>query len=374
METKTILKHLGLFLLTLLTTTLAGAEWQYGRDFIYSENPLGWSEFLDGFYYSVPFLFILTVHEFGHYFTAKKYKLDVTLPYYIPFWLSFLTVFMTIGTMGAIIRIKTAIESRKIFFDVGIAGPLAGFIAAFGVLWYAFTHLPAREHIFVIHPEYAQYGLDYAKYVYKENSGNISLGTNLLFEFFKNYVASDSSLVPNNYEIVHYPLFLAGYLALFFTALNMLPIGQLDGGHVIYGLFGPKWHRRISLTFFTGFIFYAGLGLFSPYDDGEALLMYAPLYLFYLFFVFRNAFERKSTAWLAGATIFTVQFAAAAVFPDIKGYAGWLLFAFLLSRVLGIFHPITPENEDLSAGRKILGWLSIVIFLLCFTPQPFMID
>ncbi len=368
---RTYLKHIGLFLLTLLTTTLAGAEWQYGRNFIYGENTLGWSEFLDGFHYSIPFLLILTVHEFGHYFTARYYKLDVTLPFYIPFWLSFLQIFSTIGTMGAVIRIKTPIDSRKVFFDVGVAGPIAGFVMALLVLYYGFTHLPTAEHIFTIHPEYAQYGLDYAKYVYKNQEETIGMGTSLLFEFFKTYVATDPNLVPNQYEIMHYPYLLAGYLALFFTALNLMPIGQLDGGHVMYGLLGATWHRRLSLAFFYGFIFYAGLGMFSAHDELESLFYYVPFYLFFLYLCFRRAFESALTVCVVAMSIFTLQFATTTMFPEVMGYQGWLLFGLILGRVLGIQHPQTTENDPLSLGRKLIGWLSMLIFILCFSPQPF---
>jgi membrane-associated protease RseP (regulator of RpoE activity) len=371
---KIIARHTGLFLLTLLSTTLAGAEWQHGKDFFYGEQTLGFDEFCSGFYYSIPFLLILSVHEFGHYIVAKKYDLAVTLPYFIPLWLSFLGIYMTIGTMGAVIQIKSSIDSRKIFFDVGIAGPLAGFVVALAVLFYAFTHLPAPEHIFTIHPEYQQYGLNYADFVYTNQSGNIALGTNLLFEFFKHFVASDAALVPNPYEIIHYPFFLAGYLALFFTALNLLPVGQLDGGHVIYGLFGSKRHKIISQTFFTAFVFYAGLGLFTPFDDSETLLLYAPLYILFLSQVFRSTFESQITALVYGSAIFALQFAFSAVFIGAEGYSGWLLFAFLLGRILGTQHPETLENQPLSTGRKILAWLGILVFILCFSPQPFVIQ
>ena len=89
-ETRTLLIQILLFVLTFIFTTLAGAEWMYGRLFIYGRNPMGWQEFFGGLNFSIPFLFILTCHEFGHYFTARYHKVKVSLPYYLPMWLGFL--------------------------------------------------------------------------------------------------------------------------------------------------------------------------------------------------------------------------------------------------------------------------------------------
>ncbi len=148
-QTKTYLLHGGLFLLTLVTTTMAGAEWMFGRLFIPIEGmqTLGWDEFLAGLNFSIPFLAILTVHEFGHYIVARLNKVRVTLPYYIPLWLG---IGESIGTLGAFIRIQDYINSRRKYFDIGIAGPLAGFVLALVVLWYGFTHLPPVDYIFCI--------------------------------------------------------------------------------------------------------------------------------------------------------------------------------------------------------------------------------
>ena len=139
--------HLILFLVTLVTTTLSGTWWIYGRNFL--DPALTGQDVIDGLYFSIPFLLILSVHEFGHYFTAKYYNIDVTLPYFIPF----IPFDLSIGTFGAVIRIKSKIESNTQNFDVGIAGPLAGFVIALLVLYYGFTHLPEKEHIYNIHPE-----------------------------------------------------------------------------------------------------------------------------------------------------------------------------------------------------------------------------
>ena len=217
------------FVLTLITTTMAGAEWTFGKSVFMPGY--SWSDFQSGFAYSIPFLLILTVHEFGHYFTALYYRIKVTLPYYIPLPPPFL-----LGTLGALIRLKERPVSKQQHFDIGIAGPLAGFVLALAILWYGFTHLPPPEFIFQFHPEYARYGADYANYVYrpefmKDGVIDVILGKNLLFLFFEKFVANPA-LVPNPHEIMHYPLLFAGFLALVFTSLNLLPIGQLDGGHI----------------------------------------------------------------------------------------------------------------------------------------------
>ena len=144
--------------------------------------------------------------------------------------------------------------SLKKNFDIGIAGPLVGFISALAVLIYGLTHLPPADFIFTIHPEYMRVGTDYASVVYSaeflKGGLDIRLGDNLLFNALSS-VFADPALMPNPHEIIHYPFLLAGYLSLVFTALNLLPIGQLDGGHVVYGLFGWKGHRWVAITVFV---------------------------------------------------------------------------------------------------------------------------
>lgn len=381
--------HLLLFVITLITTTVAGAEWMFDRSFIPTSwltddpelikkiVPMGWREFWAGFHYSGPFLAILTVHEFGHYFTAKYNKVRVTLPYYIPLWFGGGS---GIGTMGAFIRIQDQINSRRKYFDIGIAGPLAGFVLALIVLWYGFTHLPDPEFIFSIHPEYQKYGLDYGKYVYKNlpEGTAISFGDNLLFWFFKTYVA-DPSRLPHAYEMVHYPYLLAGFLALFFTSLNLIPIGQLDGGHVLYALIGRQKFNWVAPMLFVGFAFYAGLGWFTVQefnlvkdDDFWAKLGNLALYVFFLSICFSRISEtNKTTAWLLALAVVVVQLCLSYVLPDLKGYPGFFAFVFILGRFLGVYHPETELQEPLDTKRKVLGWLALAIFVVSFSPQPF---
>src|SRR5690554_3316067 len=116
-NTRYYAKKIGLFVLTFITTTLAGSEWVTNRIIFYSPD-YTWSDFFAGMHYSIPFLFILTVHEFGHFFMAKYHKVEVTLPNYIPGWLGFLGI-ISFGTFGALIRIVSPIKSRKQYFDIG---------------------------------------------------------------------------------------------------------------------------------------------------------------------------------------------------------------------------------------------------------------
>lgn len=380
-RTRTYLLHGGLFLLTLITTTMAGAEWMFGRLFIPIEGmeTLGWAEFVAGFQFSVPFLAILTVHEFGHYFVARANQVRVTLPYYIPLWLG---VGQSIGTLGAFIRIKDLINNRQKYFDIGIAGPLAGFVLALVVLWYGFTHLPPPEFIFTIHPEYQKWGLDYGRYAYQNlpPGGSVGVGDNLLFNFFKNYVA-EPVRVPHPNEMIHYPYLLAGYLALFFTSLNLIPIGQLDGGHILYALIGRERFGWVAPALFIVFAFYAGLGVFKPADfavsSNEAFfgqLGYFALYVFFLSLAFSRINENRTTVWLITLSVVAAQLLFSWLKPDWEGYSGFLVFVFVLGRFLGIYHPETELDKPLNTQRKLLGWLALLIFILCFSPKPFLIS
>jgi Zn-dependent protease len=373
---KKYLIHIGLFLATLVTTTLAGAEWTTGNYFLFSEKPLGFSDFLDGFQYSIPFLMVLTFHEFGHYFTTKYYDLKVSLPYYIPIWFSGL---MSFGTMGAFIKLLDKPFSRKQYFDIGIAGPLAGFVIAILVIWYGFTHLPPVEYIYGIHPEYKAMGGNFMEKAYTDLKGQIQINDNIIFWFFKNYVA-DKSLVPNSFELMHYPYLMAGYLALFFTALNLIPIGQLDGGHILYGLIGKKYHSIVSPVLLVIFAFYSGLGIFKISDFeflhfSEYLEKFFPfvIYIYFLKICFSKIHEESNLDWILALGVVILQLLCIYVFPDFNGYSGFLPFVFLLGRFLGVYHPDVEFDAPLDFKRKILGWLTLVIFILCFCPNPFIV-
>ena len=354
-----------LFLATFVTTTLAGAEWSYGRS-VYMEG-FGWSDFVSGLPFSISFLSILTVHEFGHYFTARFHGVKSSLPYYIP-----LPPFpLSIGTMGAIIRLRQRVYSNIQNFDIGLAGPLAGFILALGILFYGFTNLPPKEYIYQIHPEYEAYGDNYADYVYMSNEGvvDIVVGKNLLFMFFETFIA-DPERMPNPHELMHYPFLFAGFLALVFTSLNLLPIGQLDGGHVLYGLVGYKRHKQIATVAFLLLLAYSGMGLLKPTDPIDGLLINIPLYLGFLYFALKGLRLSTRDTIMYASVLFAIQFSTSWFFPTLEGYSGWMLFAFVIGRFLGIDHPPCLIEVPLDRNRKILGWVALIIFVLSFTPAP----
>ena len=354
-----------LFLLTLISTTLAGAEWTNARSIFMKD--FTWSDFFGGFEYSVPFLLILTVHEFGHYLTARYHKVAVTLPYYIP-----LPHFIfPLGTLGAIIRFRSRVHSKKQIFDIGIAGPIAGFVMSLVVLFYGFTHLPEPEYIFQIHPEYKPYGLNYADHVYDKlpAGADISIGKNLVFLFFETFVA-EPGRVPNAHEIIHYPYIFAGMLSLMFTCINLFPIGQLDGGHVVYGLFGYRIHRIIATVAFFLLLLYAGIGVIDLSMTSNVLMLWIGGSLVFLYLsLFGLGLPKKDTLMYA-LLILVFMLIVGWMFPTAQGYYGWLVFIFILGRFIGIQHPPSEIEEPLDDKRIVLGWIALFIFVICFSPAP----
>ncbi len=401
-QVKTKLIQLGLFVLTFITTTFAGAEWTLGKFLVFG---MTWDDFLFGLNFSVPFLLILTVHEFGHYFTARYHKINVTLPYYIPMWFGFAGL-ASLGTMGAFIRIKETIFSRIKYFDVGVSGPIAGFVVAVILLIYGFRTLPETEYIYEVHPEYEIFGENFEQrmegldtLILKKDlnpdrlsyealqdtidtgrEGAVFFGDNILMNLGRRYLAPEDRYVPSSRELMHYPILLAAYLAFFFTALNLLPIGQLDGGHVLFGLFGPKNHAIISRVMFTGFLFYAGLGWVTSADlintslegIGNFIISIA-IYLAVVYWSAYSVFKQKRDRLLYATVMFTVQFFVASILK-VEGYTGWLLFSVLIGRFIGVDHPPVVDNSPLTTGRKVLGWVALIIFILSFSPQPLVIE
>ncbi len=322
--------HLLLFVATLFTTTWAGAIWTGIPPF--TANKAGFIEALKtGVPFSLALLAFLTVHEFGHFFATVKHRIRATLPYYIP--LPPLPFLMSIGTLGAIIRIKEPIRSRRALFDIGAAGPLAGFTVALGLLIYGFLHLPPAEYIYAIHPDYrAMGGIPPAP------ADTLYLGKNLLFILLDALIQPKG--LPPMYELYHYPFLFAGWLACFVTALNLLPVGQLDGGHVIYAMFGSEGHRKIS-KFFLAFITVIG----APSFILGVLELINP------------------------ALVFPV--------PELLlrwSWPGWIIWAIILRRFLGTKHPQAGSDRPLSKRRMMTGWLCIAVFILTFTPVPFAIS
>ena len=396
---KHIAFHIALFILTFTTTTLVGIEWTRQKLIILGQ-PLTWEDISFGLQYSIPFLLILTVHEFGHYFTARYHKIKVSLPYYIPFWLFGAPA---IGTFGAFIRIREDIKSRTKYFDVGVSGPVSGFIIAFFVLWYGYANLPDTDYIYQIHPEYQIFEGDlneaiaYADtlivaeefnkldYKYKMEYDSVQIGgdgfslyfgDNLMMKLGRVFFAPKDRYVPGPHEIMHYPWLLAGFFALLFTALNLLPIGQLDGGHITFGLFGEKWHSWIAKGLFTILILYSGLGwikmqdaMNESYDGMLGFVIQLSVYLYLLFLCMRTMFNDKKDRWMYAAIIMAIQFTLSSFF-DLEGYQGYMLFAILLGCFIGVEHPPVSDNKPLTYTRKILGWVALIIFILCLTPEP----
>ncbi|MDH4069485.1 MAG: site-2 protease family protein, partial [Ignavibacteria bacterium] len=215
--------HGFLFLATFAATTLAGAQWL-------NRNSLELSNFSYGLTYGCLILLMLGSHEFGHYFAARYHRVRTTLPFFIP--LPPFLPFGVFGTLGAVIRIRSSIPSRKVLFDIGAAGPIAGFVVSLAVLIIGFITLPSREYLHLIHPEYAQMAVI--------PEGGIRFGETLLFLAVAELFAPAGSFVPPMNEIYHYPFLCVGWFGLFVTALNLIPIGQLDGGHISFAMFGEK--------------------------------------------------------------------------------------------------------------------------------------
>lgn len=281
--------HLLLFLLTLVSASLVGSGFMASfeanqpgivleRDLLHYErvwaNPL---LLLDGLSYSLPLLAILLAHEFGHYLACVYYRISATLPFFLP-------APTFIGTLGAFIRIRQPILSLRQLFDVGVAGPIAGFVFIIPALLIGVSLskvIPGLGH-----------------------HGDLVFGTPPLLKFVEWILFPG---VPER-DILLHPIARAGLVGLLATALNLLPVGQLDGGHIVYAFF-PRAHRWVS----RGFV-----------------LLLLPL----------------GFLW-----------------------EGWFFWAALLF-VFGLKHPAVFDHTDPGVGRRRLGMLSLAIFLLCFTPTP----
>ncbi|MDZ4711970.1 MAG: site-2 protease family protein [bacterium] len=301
-----ILINILLFLTTFFTTTLAGVQWA-------NKDPFQLENFSSGLTYSILILLVISTHEFGHYFAAKIHKVPVTLPYYIPFPFLFLNPF---GTMGAVIRMKAKYYSRKALLDIGAAGPIAGWITSVIILIIGFTNLPPVSYLYNIHPEFAVTGIPVSGFTFGYNI--------LFFAFEKIFASSPDVFMPPMNEIYHYPFLCVGWFGLLITSLNMLPVGQLDGGHISYAMFGDK-HKYAAYIVFAMLVLF-GLAGIIPFFD------------------------------------INLNF----------GSLNWLLWAILIFFVIKIKHPpvYSESEEPLSAGRMITGWFTFVIFVISFCPVP----
>ena len=309
-----VLLHIGLFIITFITTTIAGAEWTTG-----TMGPYELHHLMIGLPYSFAIMFIISCHEFGHYFAARYHKVNATLPYYIPF--PNIPGFLNFGTMGAVIRTKSPIPSKKAMFDIGVAGPIAGFVACLIVLIYGFLNVPGKEYILSIHPDF--FSPEYGK-----TGLQLEFGNTLLFSFFKLLFVHPGQFFPPMSEIYHYPFLCVGWFGMFITAMNMIPVGQLDGGHIGYTMFGGKAHYKIAVISFV-ILFVLGIAGFVE-------------------------------VFLESQIMF--------------GWVGWLIWALILYFVIKLKHPMIPDNDQLDGKRKFLGYLSYFILIISFSPTPFMIS
>jgi membrane-associated protease RseP (regulator of RpoE activity) len=295
-----------LFIVTFFTTTFAGVVWL-------NQNPFDLNNFPKGLTYSILIMLVITTHEFGHYFAARFHKIPVTLPYYIPFPFFFLSP--NFGTMGAVIRMKVRTQSKKSLFDIGVAGPIAGWITSLIILIIGFLTLPPITYLYSIHPEYATDGIA---------TTGLTFGYNIIFWVFERIFSSPGVFIPPMNEIYHYPFLCVGWFGLLITALNMMPIGQLDGGHISYTMFGKK-HKYLAYTFF-GLLLFFGLAGFLPFLG--------------------ITFELGSVMWLI-----------------------WVLLILFLIKIK---HPPVCYDLETPLGntRMIIGWFSYFIFITSFCPVP----
>ena len=267
---------------TIFTTTLAGAlQWIdiYQGDWMNMVSP---SYLWDGFiFFSVPLMLILGVHEMGHYYASKKHHVDASLPYFIPLPPPFI-----LGTFGALISTREPIPNRKALLDIGIAGPLCGFLVAIPISLIGFFLM--QQHPFIL----------------PSTGANMVLLPPLLLQGMGNLFS-----IPAN-AFIH-PTLFAGWVGIFLTAVNLLPAGQLDGGHIARAVLKEK-HKYMS----WGVVFL-----------------------------------------LVGLSFF---------------YTGWLMFAIILLLLIGTQHqPPLNEITPLDTKRKLLCVVILIIFILSFAPIPF---
>ena len=282
-----------LFILTFLTTTMAGA-YMAGADLSLLRPFSSGLQLYAGLTFSIPLMSILLAHEMGHYATARRNRVDVTPPYFIP--APFPSYFF-IGTFGAFIRMKSMPRSRRVLFDIGAAGPWAGALVTIPVLIL---------------------GLALSKVgPLKQSAGGLELGNSILFHSMAKWILH---VDPDTVSVDLSPIAFAGWLGLFVTALNLLPASQLDGGHVIYALFGRR-HRTISRLVVLGCI----------------LMVVVPLLL-------------GKSFW-----------------------SGWLFWAVMLF-AFGLGHPVTADvDTPLDPMRRFAAWATIALFIVTFSPVPFSI-
>lgn len=365
--------HLGLFLATLASTVWAGGL-LVGRDLAIAEG--GWRVLVaDGLRYAVPFLAFLTVHEFGHYLAARRHRVSTTLPYFIPVPLP-----GTFGTFGAVIRIREPIRRLTQLFDIGVAGPLPGFVVALVVYVAGLLTLPGPEYFAAMSGHEASQAMLAATGqlppfdadpLLAEGGYALLFGETLLTQLL---APLGAYRVPPH-ELSHFPLLLAGWLGLFFTALNLLPVGQLDGGHVVYAMFGPRVHAVVARVTVLVLTVSAGLGALAGGDflgmtgvQGWAALALAASLVAAKLFDGDWRLVLPATALVVAAVWGLDAFAPA--LAERAGFVGWWLWIALLLFVVRVDHPPVRIHDRLSPARRALGWACVAVFLLTFSLAP----
>jgi membrane-associated protease RseP (regulator of RpoE activity) len=289
-----------LFSLTLLSMFKVGAEWA-GADL----DRGGLSAFLAGYSFALPLMAILLAHELGHYFAARIHGVDASLPYFIPM------PYALIGTFGAVIRMRGAIRTRAALFDIGAAGPLAGLAVTLPVLIYGIMHSEVQQ-------------LD-------PNQTYLVEGRSLLYLGLLHLLKGP---IPEGSDIMLHPTASAGWAGLLITMINLVPVGQLDGGHVAYALFGSeqdrysRWMRRALLV------------IAIAISSSSALIAWQ---------------QRSQTATIGSAALAGVHWLV------------WWLVLTLMARFMGDQHPPT-EPSTLSPTRRVLAWFTLSLFVLLFMP------
>lgn len=250
-----------------------------------------------GMIFALAVMGFLLAHEMGHYLACRHYRIDASLPYFLPLPLP---VFPGVGTLGAVIRIRAPIRDKKQLFDIGIAGPLAGLAVAIPVLIA---------------------GLRWSRPMVPDpQAAYIFMGEPLLMQLLEHWLLK---LAPEQDLLIH-PLGHAAWFGLLATMFNLLPLGQLDGGHIAYASLGRRSHWLIRLTYY--FCLGAGLlGLLS-------------------WFVYRT--------------------------EPLLFWPGWLLWA-AIGRMIGLRHPPTLDDASpIGPRRQALAVLALIAFVLCFIPVP----
>lgn len=372
---KTITKHVVLFLVTFITVALVGAGFVGFSPSLFPFGLPSLSDFYRGLLFSALLLGFLGVHEFGHFFAALYHKIKVTLPYFIPIPLG-------IGTLGAVIRIKQKINDSHKMFDVGASGPLAGFVVSLAILLYGFSTLPDPSYIqnFEGHEAVKTYVAEHGVFPDEppeETEGNtLIVGNTLLYGFLASFFEN----VPPMWEMYHYPFLFAGWLGLFFTALNLMPLGQLDGGHILYSLIGFQKHRTAARIFFGLLVTLAGIEAvpfiyeaLSGYEYGYDPLSWL-LWGGILFLLLRRAFHNDHQ-WIAPTLAVSMALAAGYLYFFAGGINTsssmiWVVWSFFTAYLVGVEHPPALYEQPLDPTRTFLGWLSMTIFILCISPNP----